>query len=199
MALHEMQQHKENDMTAHDQWKQNTDDPLGLSNLETIDPGYDGWADIESALLTHKDSKRTWQRAGSWLAVAASLVLVVSITMRNSENPATNSPGFASDTGVGESSSAAYDNQTDNVGALIGLSQNMENQVKQLRRGTASMPAESAIYIAELEDLIAQVDNELSFTPESIDLWGQRVNLLLDLAQIYQQQWQIDYGRMAAL
>ena len=61
------------------------------------------------------------------------------------------------------------------------------------------MPAESAIYVAELEDLIAQVDCELSFTPDSIDLWGQRVNLMLDLAQIYQQQWEIDYGRMAAL
>ena len=197
MAPHETQQRKENDMTAHDQWKQNTDDPLGLSDLEAIDPGYDGWADIESALLTHKDSKRTWQRAGGWLAVAASLVLVVSITMRNIEDPATINPEIASDTNVGASSSAARD--PDNVGALIGLSQNMEKQVKQLRQGTASMPAESAIYIAELEDLIAQVDNELSFTPDSIDLWGQRVNLLLDLAQIYQQQWQIDYGRMAAL
>ena len=61
------------------------------------------------------------------------------------------------------------------------------------------MPAESAIYIAELEDLIAQVDSELSLTPDSIDLWGQRINLMLDLAQIYQQQWQIDYGRMASL
>jgi len=194
-----MQQRKENDMTAHDQWNQSKDDPLGLSDLESIDPGYDGWSDIESALLTHKDSKRNWQRAGGWLAVAASLVLVVSITMRNIETPATNSPGFASDTSVGESSSAAYDSQTNNIVALIGLSQNMETQVKQLRQETSSMPAASAIYIAELEDLIAQVDNELSFTPDSIDLWGQRVNLLLDLAQIYQQQWQIDYGRMAAL
>ena len=183
-------------MTAHDQWNQSKDDPLGLGELEAIDPGYDGWSDIESALLTHKNSKRSWQRAGGWLAVAASLVLVVSISMRNIESPATNTPNIAS---VGESSSAAYDSQTDNVGALIGLSQNMENQVKQLRQETSSMPAESAIYIAELEDLIAQVDNELSFTPDSIDLWGQRVNLLLDLAQIYQQQWQIDYGRMAAL
>ena len=192
-----MQQPEENNMTAHDQWKQSTNDPLGLRDLEAIEPGYDGWADIESALLTHQDSKRSWQRAGRWLAVAASLVIVVSFTMRTFEGPATINPEFASDTNVGASSSAARD--TDNVGALIGLSQNMENQVKQLRQGTSSMPAESAIYIAELEDLIAQVDNELSFTPDSIDLWGQRVNLLLDLAQIYQQQWQIDYGRMAAL
>lgn len=192
-----MQQRKENDMTAYDQWKQNMDDPLGLGDLEAIDPGYDGWGDIESALLAHKDRKRGWQRARGWLAVAASLVLVVGITMRNAEGPATNSPDLTSSTNTGTSSVAAGD--IDNVGALIGLSQNMENQVKQLREDTTSMPAESAIYVAELEDLIAQVDKELSFTPDSIDLWGQRVNLLLDLAQIYQQQWQIDYGRMVAL
>ncbi len=192
-----MQQHKENDMSAHDQWEQNTSDPLGLSDLEAIEPGYDGWAQIESALQTHQDKKRNWQRAGSWLAVAASLVLVISITLRNTENDTPTglpSPGLAT-----PATNLASVHVQDNVNALIGLSQSMELQVKRLREETSSMPAESAIYVAELEDLIAQVDNELSLTPDSIDLWGQRVNLMLDLAQIYQQQWQIDYGRMASL
>ncbi len=184
-------------MNQNDQWNKTTTDPLGLSNLDAIEPGYDGWGRIESALLTKIDARRSWQRVGGWLAVAASLVLVVSITMRNTENAATFESGLASNTNVGASSSAARD--TDNIAALIGLSQKMEDQVRQLRQKTSSMPAESVIYVAELEDLVAQVDNELSFSPDSIDLWGQRVNLLLDLAQIYQQQWQIDYGRMAAL
>ena len=188
-----MQQHKENNMSAHDQWEQNTSDPLGLSDLEAIEPGYDGWAQIESALQTHQDKKRNWQRAGSWLAVAASLVLVISITLRNTENDLP-STGLAT-----PATNLASVQVQDNVNALIGLSQNMEAQVKKLREETSSMPAESAIYVAELEDLIAHVDNELSLTPDSIDLWGQRVNLMLDLAQIYQQQWQIDYGRMASL
>jgi len=184
-------------MKANEQWKKTTTDPLGLSKLEAIEPNYDGWARIESALQTHQHKRRSWQRAGGWLAVAASLVLVVSITLRNSENVATFDPGLASNTSAEGGSSAVRD--SDNISALIGLSQNMEDQVKQLRHETSSMPAESAIYVAELEDLIAQVDKELSFTPDSIDLWGQRVNLLLDLAQIYQLQWYIDYGRMAAL
>ena len=184
-------------MTAHDQWKQNTSDPLGLSDLEAIEPVHDGWAQIESALQTHHDSKRNWQRAGGWLALAASLVLVVSITLRDSENQAPDgvpSPQFA----TLEPNPASVPVQ-DNITALIGLSQKMEEQVKNLRQETSAMPAESAIYVAELEDLITQVDNELSLTPDSIDLWGQRVNLMLDLAQIYQQQWQIDYGRLASL
>jgi len=184
-------------MSAHDQWQQNTSDPLGLRDLEAIEPGYDGWAQIESALQTHQDKKRSWQRAGSWLAVAASLVLVISITLRNTENDITTSPP-STELATPAANLASVQVQ-DNVNSLIGLSQSMELQVKRLREETSSMPAESAIYVAELEDLIAQVDNELSLTPDSIDLWGQRVNLMLDLAQIYQQQWQIDYGRMASL
>jgi len=184
-------------MNANEQWNKTTTDPLGLSDLEAIEPGYDGWARIESSLWSPIDAKRSWQRTGGWLAAVASLVLIVSISMRNNEDSATFESGLASNTNAGASSSAARN--AENIAALIGLSQSMEDQVRQLRQETSSMPAESAIYVVELEDLIAQVDNELSFTPDSIDLWGQRVNLLLDLAQIYQQQWQIDYGRMAAL
>jgi hypothetical protein len=184
-------------MTAQEQWTQNTSDPLGLSDLDTIEPAYDGWNQIESALKAHQNSKRKWQRSGRWLAVAASLVLVVSISLRNSENPV--STDLAPAEFATPATNLASVPVQDNINALIGLSQNMEEQVKKLRQETSSMPAESAIYVAELEDLIAQVDSELSLTPDSIDLWGQRVNLMLDLAQIYQQQWQIDYGRMASL
>lgn len=184
-------------MNTNDQWNTTTADPLGLSNLEAIEPDYDDWSRVESALRAHQDSRRIWRRTGGWLAVAASLVLVVSIGLLDSDDTATFDPGLASNTSVVASRSAAL--VTDNVSAMIGLSQNMERQVKQMRQETSSMPAESAIYVAELEDLIAQVDSELSLTPDSVDLWGQRVNLLLDLAQVYQQQWHLDYGRMAAL
>ena len=184
-------------MTVQDQWKQNTTDPLGLSKLEAIEPGYDGWAQIESALQGHQASKRNWHRASGLLAVAASLVLVISVSLHNSEDQPSND---MNSTGIATTSADPASVSVDgNVNALIGLSQSMEEQVKKLRQETGSMPAESAIYVAELEDLIAQVDSELSLTPDSIDLWGQRVNLMLDLAQIYQQQWEIDYGRMASL
>lgn len=182
-------------MNTHDQWKNNDADPLGLSDLKDIEPGYDGWAQIESALQNHGRSRR--QKPIAWLAVAASLVLVISVVMFNTErNPANNtsSAEFATSAAI----PASVEVQ-DNISALIGLSQTMEEQVMQLRQEISSMPAESAIYVAELEDLIAQVDNELSLTPDSIDLWGQRVNLMLDLAQIYQQQWEFYYGRMASL
>ena len=184
-------------MTAQDQWKQTVSDPLGLSELGDIDPGYDGWKQIESALQTHQASKRNWQKTSAWLAIAASLVLVISLVLMN---PETGTPGTSTFTEFATSApNPASVTVKDNVTELIGLSQSMEEQVMKLRQETGSMPAESAIYVAELEDLIAQVDNELSVTPDTIDLWGQRVNLMLDLAQIYQQQWEIDYGRMASL
>ncbi len=184
-------------MTARKQWKQTVSDPLGLSDLGEIDPGYDGWDQIKSELEAHQASKRIWQKTGTWLAVAASLVLVISLVLKNTE---TSTPGISSSPELATSApNPASMTVKANVIELIGLSQSMEEQVMKLRQETGSMPAESAIYVAELEDLIAQVDSELSVTPDSIDLWGQRVNLMLDLAQIYQQQWETYYGRMASL
>jgi hypothetical protein len=183
-------------MTEHDKQNQTSSDPLGLSTLASVEPGYDGWRQIESALSAHKGDKKNWHRHAAWLAVAASFVLVISVVLLNTQpTPIEHSTTrFA----TSETNSASV-TVKDNIDALIGLSQTMEEQVAQLRMETGSVPAESAIYVAELEDLIAQVDSELSVTPDSIDLWGQRVNLMLDLAQIYQQQWEIDYGRMASL
>jgi len=184
-------------MNTPNQSKQSNADPLGLSQLDDVEPGYDGWNQVESALTTHNINRTSRTKAGAWLAMAASLVLVISVVLLNidkTEPGAESSPALATSFEVPTSVEVK-----DNVNALIGLSQSMEEQVAKLRHETPSMPAESAIYVAELEDLIAQVDNELSQTPGSIDLWGQRVNLMLDLAQIYQQQWEIDYGRIALL
>jgi hypothetical protein len=182
-------------MTANEQWQKNTSDPLGLGELESIEPGYDGWDEIEAALKAHQQGQRNRRRARSWLAIAASLVLVVTITLLRQQEPPV-IPTSESATLAANSTSVTVQ---DNVEALIGLSQTMEEQVLNLRQDSGSMPADTAIYVAEIEDLIAQVDAELSLTPDSVDLWGQRVNLMLDLAQIYQQQWEIDYGRMASL
>jgi hypothetical protein len=61
------------------------------------------------------------------------------------------------------------------------------------------LPTDSLVYQVELEDLIAQVDDELSVRPDSLELWSQRINLLLDLSQLYQNQLRRDYHRLASL
>jgi hypothetical protein len=61
------------------------------------------------------------------------------------------------------------------------------------------MPTASLVYQVELEDLVAQVDEELSRRPDSVDLWSQRINLMLDLSQLYKNQLRREYHRMASL
>ncbi|MNC99181.1 hypothetical protein D3C83_173790 [compost metagenome] len=61
------------------------------------------------------------------------------------------------------------------------------------------MPAQTVVYQVELEDLVAQVDDALSLKPDSRELWSQRVNLLLDLEQLYQRELRRDDSNLASL
>ena len=100
---------------------------------------------------------------------------------------------------AGDNPELVMDADAETLGSLIAMSQTLEGRLRQLRDNTGAMPANSAVYIAELEDLVAQVDGQLNFAPDSVDLWGQRVNLLMDLELIYQHQFEREYGRMASL
>ena len=51
----------------------------------------------------------------------------------------------------------------------------------------------------EGQELIVQVDEELSATPDSPELWSQRVSLLLDVTRLYENSLRRDYYRMASL
>jgi hypothetical protein len=174
-------------------------DPLGLGNLPMMTPGEDGWPAIEAALMADRQSRQRRHRAAGWLAAAASLVLVIGIAMRLPGPPQSGPLPVTEHDSATQVAAATSTPDEDPVAELIVMSQTLEKQLRSLRDGTGSVPAESAVYVAELEDLVAQVDTELSFSPRSVNLWGQRVNLLLDLAQIYQHQWERDYGRVAAL
>ncbi len=182
--------------------RQASDDPLGLRALQPLEPGYDGWEEVAEALQRSRQARRRWQTAGGGLALAASLALVLTVALRDGadSNPAAAGPDRVATMRGGPASLPVKEKPAaEDIEALIALSQSLETQVKALRHGSGPIPAESAVYTAELEDLVAQVDSELSLAPDSVDLWGQRVNLLLDLTRIYQQQWQIDYDRLASL
>lgn len=173
-------------------------DPLGLRELPDLEPPEANWGEIERSLAG--DRRRRLFRRISGMAVAASIlfavVLVTQLTQRH-QNPGSTTPAVeASATLVAASAS---DDRRQTLGGLITMSQTLEQQLRSIREGSGSMPAASAVYVAELEDLVAQVDNQLSISPNSVNLWGQRVNLLLDLAQLYQHQWEREYGRMASL
>jgi hypothetical protein len=191
-----MHWHREKEMNTPPEWKSQEQDPLGLGELPMLEPDQDGWPVIERALLQSRKRRRVM---GGWLAAAASLLLVVSLSLRLSgPGPAGTTQPIVESVAT-ETASVTSESSKNTVESLIAMSQVLEQQLRGLREETGSMPADSAVYVAELEDLVAQVDSELSYSPDSINLWGQRVNLLLDLAQIYQHQWEREYGRMASL
>jgi hypothetical protein len=181
-------------------------DPLGLGDLPQIDPPGDGWAAIEAALRVDRRSRRRQRLLGGF-AVAASLIAVISIVLLRSPagpaGPGEINPGFEvagtnEPTDDTEPSTSQQEPGT-TVAELVAMSQLLEQRLRHLRDDTAAMPAESVIYVTELEDLVARVDHELSVSPESVELWSQRVNLLLDLEALFQHQFETEYGRMASL
>jgi hypothetical protein len=172
-----------------------TRDPLGLRNLPAVTPPEDGWRQIEAALQEPARSGAGSRGRTALLATAACVLLAALVVLKTqAPAPAIGPQEVATITQPGASSE-----QDQTLNDLIAMSQTLEKQLKGIRTHSGSIPASSAVYVAELEDMVAQVDTRLSVSPGSINLWGQRVNLLLDLAQIYQQQWEREYGRMASL
>jgi len=177
----------------------NRPDPLDLSALPLLEPDRDGWPEIRQALETHARLSHRRRQAVGWLAAAATLVLAIGIATYRSGVEQESTPALALESSATPDRPVASTGHEDTVQELIAMSQTLEQRLRDLREGSTALPAQSAVYIAELEDMIARVDGELSLNPESLDLWGQRVNLLLDLELIFQHQWEREYGRMAAL
>lgn len=169
-------------------------DPLNLSSLPMISPPADDWPLIRSALVKHQRRRRIARYSGG-LAVAAALMLAVGLFINQPAPGPTPAPAIATATATATAPDAA--SQT--LDSLISLSQQLETRVRTFRTEVGGMPTGSLVYQVELEDLIAQVDDELSMRPDSLELWSQRVNLLLDLSQLYQNQLRRDYQHMASL
>lgn len=171
-------------------------DPLGLAGLPMLEPAVDGWPAIEQALREGQARPRPGRRVA--LAAVAGLALaalLLALLPKQAGDPAP-LPQLA---GAAGQQAADGARQEQRLADLIYLSQGLEARLRALRADTTTLPAQSAYYVAELEDTIAQVDEAISATPAALDLWAQRVNLLLDLELIYERQWQLEYGRMAAL
>ena len=156
-------------------------DPLNLSSLPLVEPPEDNWPQIRQTLLRQNHRQRFRRIAGASLAAAAALTLAIGLFIQQPDPQA-------------EAAKAppALD-------SLIVLSQQLENGIRSYREEIGGLPTDALVYQVELEDLIAQVDDELSIRPDSTRLWSQRVNLLLDLSQLYENQLRRDYHRMASL
>jgi hypothetical protein len=87
----------------------------------------------------------------------------------------------------------------DTLDALIALSQQLEGRLRFIRADVGNLPASAVVYQVELEDLVVQVDEELSRQSDSLALWNQRVALLMALERLYEYSLRREYDLMASL
>ena len=179
--------------------KDATRDPFELSRLPLAVPSRDAWPAIAAAV-----QRRRRGRAGIWAAAAAVTLALGLAWHTRAPVPAAgagSSQGMSSfDTaGVARPAVPGAATASSTLASLEALSRQLEQRVRYLRSEAGALPAETLVYQVELEDLVAQVDDALSRQPGSPELWSQRVNLLLDLDQLYRQSLRREQAQMASL
>lgn len=181
--------------------RQKQEDPLNLQSLPQVSPPSDGWPAVEAAL--RRDARRRSFRglALGAVAVAASVALAVGIYLRELAPPAVGPTVDPAGSLAGAASEPVEQppGSARTLDALITLSQQLETRLRRVRAEGGSLPAGAVVYQVELEDLVVQVDEELSRRPDSLALWNQRVNLLMDLEQLYENRLRREYHQMASL
>ena len=172
----------------------NERDPFGLAGLSGPQPPRDAWPQIESRLR----GQNRFRRAAWWTASAATLILAAGLFWQFSRFEPRMQP-------AGDLSLAAPEDEgglnaeTGSLESLISLSRHLENNLRLTRQETGAIPAQSVVYLVELEDFVAQLDEAISRNPQSRELWSQRVSLLLDLNTLYREQLRREYSQVASL
>lgn len=181
------------------------EDPFHLRALAPVSPPSDAWPAVEAALIERGRQRRFRRLATMGVAAAAVLALVLVLDPPGSIDPV--APDTSQSVQLQSSESAAEPAIAQPAGAdsvatraaLIALSQQMEVRLRDIRGQIGVLPSDQLVYQIELEDLIAQVDDRLSAEPESLGLWSQRIQLLMDLEQFYADSLRREYRQLASL
>lgn len=172
-------------------------DPMGLRELSEPKPE-DGrleqdWQVVSAALDARaRNRRRAWAGALATAASIALVVVVLSLQPTDESGPAADSPMTAGTPAENATTASKAEE-------LMAMSQDAERQLRQLRAQVGSMTSKAVVYQVELQDLIGQVDDALGMSPDSADLWGQRLSLQFDLMRLYSSQLRRDYVRVASL
>jgi hypothetical protein len=186
---------------------QKQQDPLNLQGLPQVTPPRDGWPAVEAA-LRKDNSRRTFVRfAGVALAAAAVVALALTLVVQRPvsvipvDTPDPSAQLDLPSAGAGETTGLAAGPPVPmaTLDSLMTLSQRLEDRLRRYRAVRGDLPASDLVYQVELEDLVVQVDEELSARPDSLALWNQRVTLLMDLERLYQNRLRREYRQMASL
>jgi len=180
-----MSSNTDHDLTAHR-------DPFGFTRLPQPEPPEDAWPRIQAALR----GRQRVRRMKYGLATAAVVTLAAGIYW---QLPKTTAPTARDAPIVVETSTTISAEGTDSLESLISLSQKLERSLRARRAELGVVPAQALIYQVELEDLVSEIDAAINLKPQSHELWSQRVNLLLDLNQLYERQLRRDHRQIASL
>lgn len=186
-------------------------DPCQLRSLPDFEAPEDLWPGIKSR-LDNQPGKHSSRPV--WLALAASVLFAVLLVNQfyfqdsagdygqtGTNKLATNDtlPDASANTGTPEYSPAdsiLAENQTER---LLAMSQKLENRIDNSKYQGGPVSAREAIIVAELEDLIAVIDEQLGAQNADPELWYRRVTLLADLAAVYDQRLSRNYTQYVAL
>lgn len=181
------------------------EDPFHLRGLAPVSPPSDAWPAVEAALIGQGRQRRLRRLATMGVAAAAVVALVLVLDPGGSIGPVAPDRSPSAQLQPSESTAepaiaqpAAGDSAATRA-ALIALSQQMEVRLRDIRGQIGGLRSDQLVYRIELEDLIAQVDDRLSAEPDSLGLWSQRVQLLMDLEQFYADSLRREYRRLASL
>lgn len=178
--------------------RQKQEDPFNLRSLPLVEPpAEDGWPAVQQALLAQGRQRRIRIAAGGALAAAAAVLLALSLWLSPPAGPDLGVPELA--VNDSQTAPAGPESRTDTLLSLMSLSQQLENRLRTYRQQLGDLPAGAVVYQVELQDLVAQVDDQISAEPDSLELWSQRVNLLLDISRLYENSLRREYQQLASL
>ncbi len=170
-------------------------DPCKLRSLPEIPLEEDLWPAIQAQI---KPVAPASSRRPQWLALAASALLaVLLITQLNLQQPTELQAEALVETPVEKPTSEI--DQQGQLQRLITLSQSLEKRIYSPRLQNGPVSAYEAVVIAELEDMIAVIDQQLLQQTTDPELWYRRVTLLADLAGVYQQRQKRNLNEYVAL
>ncbi len=163
-------------------------DPFHFRNMPELDPPADLWPGIEAGLdAPSRSGMFRWASAAS---VAAILVIAVFVLQQ---------PGELQQPGQQVATASSQSDDPGHLERLVSVSQKMETRLSDYRASSGAMNTGQAGLIAEFEDIIAFIDQQLSDDPGSVDLWFQRVSLMSDLLGVYAVQQSGGIGMIASL
>ncbi|MCF6262261.1 MAG: hypothetical protein L3J24_01505 [Xanthomonadales bacterium] len=188
---------------------QTLQDPCQLRSL----PAYDAPDDLWSSIQARQEKPNTSQavRRPFQLALAASVLLALFLTNQlYMQNPAElTAPGQTENLNATAGASISGndskyippdsilgENQSQR---LIAMSQKLEDKIASDKYQNSPVSAANAIIIAELEDMIAVVDEQLARQNKDTELWYRRVTLLADLSAVYVQNSNLNYRQYVGL